>query len=159
MSNGAAIEWEACAIDELDARAWHDILKLRIDVFIVEQNCPYPELDGLDLEALHVTGFSAEGWPVAYCRILPPQRDGLPPHIGRVVVEKAHRGTGLGKQLMRVALRSVRQRYGSPHSALAAQAHLQAFYEELGYRVTSEAYILDGIPHVDMERSADHPLT
>lgn len=151
MSNEGRIDWRTCAFSELDVRSWHDILKLRIDVFVVEQNCPYPELDGLDLHALHVIGCDAQHRPVAYCRILPPHKDGLP-HIGRVVVDKAHRGSGIGKQLMREALRSVERKYGSPRSALAAQAYLQAFYEELGYRVTSAVYPLDGIPHIDMMR-------
>jgi ElaA protein len=149
MSSRRSIEWRTCAFSELDVRSWHDIVKLRIDVFVVEQNCPYPELDGPDLEALHVIGFDTQNRPVAYCRILPPQKDGLP-HIGRVVVDKAHRGSGLGKQLMREALRSVERKYGSPRSAVAAQAYLQAFYEGLGYRVISEVYPWDGIPHVDM---------
>ena len=149
MSSRGSIEWRTRAFSELDVRSWHDIVKLRIDVFVVEQNCPYPELDGPDLEALHVIGFDTQHRPVAYCRILPPQKDGLP-HIGRVVVDKAHRGSGLGKQLMREALRSVERKYGSPRSAVAAQAYLQAFYEGLGYRVISEVYPWDGIPHVDM---------
>lgn len=149
MSKDLSVHWRTCAFGELDVHAWHDILKLRIDVFVVEQNCAYPELDGLDMDALHVTGIDAQGRTDAYCRILPPQKDGLP-HIGRVVVHKAHRGSGLGKLLMLEALRAVERNYGSPRSVLAAQAHLQAFYGSLGYHATGEAYVLDGIPHVDM---------
>ncbi len=151
MRNEGSIDWKTCAFSELDVRTWHDIVKLRIDVFVVEQNCPYPELDGLDLDALHVVGIDAHHRPVAYCRILPPQKDGLP-HIGRVVVDKAHRGSGLGKELMLEALRSVDRHYGSPRSAVAAQAYLQAFYEALGYRVISDVYPWDGIPHIEMVR-------
>jgi len=151
MSNERSIGWKTCAFSELDARTWHDIVKLRIDVFVVEQNCPYPELDGLDLDALHVIGFDTQQRPVAYCRILPPQQDGLP-HIGRVVVDNAHRRSGLGKQLMLEALRSVKHQFGSPRSALAAQAYLQRFYEGFGYRVSSDVYPWDGIPHIDMVR-------
>lgn len=156
MSNEGAIDWRTCAFSELDVRTWHDILKLRIDVFVVEQNCPYPELDGLDLDALHVIGFDTEHQPVAYCRILPPQKDGLP-HIGRVVVDKARRGERLGKQLMKEALRTVERTYGNQQSALAAQRYLQAFYEAFGFRATGGVYQLDGIPHVDMTLSEGSP--
>jgi ElaA protein len=156
MSNGTSIDWKTCAFDELDVRTWHDILKLRIDVFVVEQDCPYPELDGLDLDALHVIGFDTQHQPVAYCRILPPQKDGLP-HIGRVVVDKARRGERLGKQLMIEALRAVERTYGNRQCALAAQCYLQAFYEAFGFHTTGEVYQLDGIPHMDMTLSEDSP--
>jgi ElaA protein len=134
----------------LGTRELHDILRLRVDVFVVEQNCPYPELDGLDLEAIHVVGKLADNTVVAYCRILPPQKDGLP-HIGRVVVPTEYRGQGLGKELMNEALQVLRLNFGSERSAIAAQAHLQKFYADFGYVVTGPEYLLDGIPHVDME--------
>ena len=137
----------------LDASALHDILRLRVDVFVVEQHCPYPELDGLDPVALHVIGRHVGGPLTAYARILPPGADGLP-HVGRVVVAKADRGRGLGNYLMEQVLQALQGQYGGMRSALAAQAHLQVFYETHGFARTGAPYLLDGIPHVDMAREA-----
>lgn len=146
--------WSVLGLEGMEARLLHDILRLRVDVFVVEQHCAYPELDGLDAEAAHVVGRQAGGAVVAYCRILPPGADGLP-HIGRVVVAPAHRGKGHGRQLMHEALQVVRLCHGSARSALAAQAHLQKFYAEFGFVATGPEYLLDGIPHVDMVRGGN----
>ena len=137
--------------NQLSTRELHDLLKLRIDVFVVEQHCPYPELDGRDLEALHLLGRTADGALIACARILPPAEDGLP-RIGRVAVHEAHRAQGIAHALMRFTLDEIEQRYGSNRSKLSAQSHLQAFYAKHGYRPVSDEYLEDGIPHVDMER-------
>ena len=149
MSSVQQLQWSVFDFSELDAQLFHDIVKLRIDVFVVEQNCPYPEVDGEDPDALHVVGRQADGALVAYARILPPSTDGIP-HVGRVVVHKEHRGTGLGKRVMQEAFEVLRERYGSTRSAIAAQTHLQQFYMDLGYVRTGADYLWDGIPHVDM---------
>ena len=146
--------WSVSGFERLSARLLHDVLRLRVDVFVVEQNCPYPELDGLDLDAIHIVGLLADDTVIAYCRILPPQGDGMP-HIGRVVVPPGYRGKGIGKELMQRALQVLHFNYGSERSALAAQAHLQKFYAEFGYSVNGPEYLLDGIPHVDMMRGED----
>ena len=153
MSNMQQLQWSVFDFPELGPQLFHDILKLRIDVFVVEQNCPYPELDGSDIDALHIVGRKADGTVVAYARILPPQADGLP-HIGRVVVVMEYRQKGVGKRLMEVTLEAVVQRYGRRRSVLAAQAHLRQFYAELGYVTNGEEYLLDGIPHVEMLRDS-----
>ena len=149
MSGMEQLQWSVFDLSELDARLFHDIVKLRVDVFVVEQSCPYPELDGQDCDAVHVIGRTGNGEVAAYARILPPQADGLP-HIGRVVVAKEHRGMGLGKRVMQEAFQVLRQRYGNTRSAIAAQTHLQQFYTDLGYVRTGTDYLWDGIPHVDM---------
>ncbi|MBK8583654.1 MAG: GNAT family N-acetyltransferase [Flavobacteriales bacterium] len=149
MTGAQQFQWSVLRFSELDTRLFHDVLRLRVDVFVVEQNCPYPELDGLDLDALHIVGRDANGAVAAYARILPPQADGVP-HIGRVVVAMEQRRNHVGKRLMEVTLDALEQQYGSKRSALAAQAHLQKFYAELGYVTTGAEYMLDGIPHVDM---------
>lgn len=149
MSGRDQLRWSLFEFSELDAKLLHDILKLRVDVFVVEQNCPYPEVDGRDPGALHLVAARPDGALAAYARIFPPQADGYP-HIGRVVVSKELRGTGLGMRLMQEVFLLLRQRYGSASSAIAAQTHLQRFYTELGFVRTSEQYIWDGIPHVDM---------
>jgi|JI6StandDraft_1071083.scaffolds.fasta_scaffold00573_11 ElaA protein len=149
MTGAQQFQWSVLRFSELDTRLFHDVLRLRVDVFVVEQNCPYPELDGLDLDALHIVGRDANGAVAAYARILPPHADGVP-HIGRVVVAMEQRRNHVGKRLMEVTLDALEQQYGSKRSALAAQAHLQKFYAELGYVTTGAEYMLDGIPHVDM---------
>lgn len=147
----STITWRIAAFEELTTREFHDLLRLRIDVFVVEQACPYPELDGLDITALHVMGTNEQGDLVAVARILPPVNDG-PPHIGRVVVRIDHRGLGIATALMHTAIAHTEQRYGPCIIALAAQAHLEHFYAQLGFVRHGQVYDLDGIPHVDMER-------
>ncbi len=154
MSGTTPLQWSVYPFAALGTRLFHDILRLRINVFVVEQQCPYPELDGLDREALHIIGQHADGAVVAYARILPPGSDALP-HVGRVVVGLQERRKGTGRLLMEQVLIALRSQYGSACSALAAQAHLQNFYGELGYVAVSAEYALDGIPHVDMVRNGD----
>ncbi len=154
MSGMQDLKWSAHPFNELNVELLYAILRLRVDVFVVEQECPYPEVDGQDPEALHLVARRADGALMAYARILPPKADGYP-HIGRVVLPKEQRGTGLGKRLMQEALQVLRERYGSARSAIAAQTHLEQFYKDLGYVKTSEDYLWDGIQHVDMVLNED----
>lgn len=147
------IHWQLLRFTDMDARLLHDLIRLRVDVFVVEQQCPYQELDGLDPDALHVAGMDAQGNPVACCRILPPEQHG-PPHIGRVAVAKHRRGEGLGRRVMETAHAAVREHFGPVATAVAAQAYLRRFYQDLGYAAIGDEYPLDGIPHVDMIRPA-----
>jgi len=149
--NTPALQWLALPFRQLSVERLHDLLRLRVDVFIVEQQCLYPEIDGRDPEAVHVLGYGADGRLRAYARILPPQGEGVP-HIGRVVVHPDDRGLRLGAIVMQEALRASERIHGTPRSAVAAQAHLQKFYEGLGYVRTGDVYDWDGIPHVDMLR-------
>ncbi|MBL0127318.1 MAG: GNAT family N-acetyltransferase [Flavobacteriales bacterium] len=139
--------------DELTVRELHDILRLRVDVFVVEQACAYAEVDGKDPSAIHVMGWSGDDL-IACARILPPEPDGLP-HVGRVVVAADHRGKGLAQRMMDRIMEILDSTYGSKRSELAAQAHLQKFYERSGYVRVSEEYPWDGIPHVDMRHGAE----
>lgn len=143
--------WIIKRFEELTLNELHDLLRLRVDVFVVEQNCPYPELDGLDHDATHIMALDDEGLLLAYARLLPPYDDGVP-HIGRVVVRTEARGKGLASHLMQRALSEVERRWGSARSALAAQAHLEHFYGQHGFVRIGTDYLLDGIPHVDMRR-------
>ena len=145
----STITWHVKPFDDLSGREVHDIMRLRVDVFVVEQRCVYPEIDGQDPLALHVMGISQNGPLAAYARILPPHGS-EPPHIGRVIVDPAFRGNHLGRHLMHHALHAVELLYGSRRSALAAQAYLVGFYGSFGYVATGKAYLWDGIPHVDM---------
>ncbi|MFI5928109.1 GNAT family N-acetyltransferase [Micromonospora sp. NPDC051543] len=134
---------------DLDARTLHDLLKLRIDVFVVEQNCPYPELDGRDVEpgTRHVWLTDGDAL-MAYLRIL-ADPDGVA-RIGRVVVAPAARGGGHAGRLMAAALDLV----GDRPCVLEAQSHLVAFYARHGFTVSGPEYVEDGIPHTPMRRDA-----
>jgi ElaA protein len=145
------MELHVASFADLDTRTLYDLLRLRVDVFVVEQKCAYPELDGRDTEpeTRHVW-LSRDGAPVAYLRIL--SNPGGAARIGRVVVAAAERGTGAAGRLMAAALAEI----GDRPSVLHAQAHLVRFYERYGYAVTGPEYLEDGIPHVPMARPALH---
>ena len=148
------LSWTIKPFAEISVQEWHDLLRLRVDVFVVEQNCPYAELDGLDPTAMHVFATDEKGDIVAYARVLPPDAHGLP-HIGRVVGRKDLRGLGIATEAMQHALEVVKRLFGSYRSALAAQTHLEVFYAKFGFLRTGEDYMWDGIPHVDMMREAE----
>jgi ElaA protein len=132
---------------ELDAGTLYALLRLRVDVFVVEQDCPYSELDGRDTEAgtWHVWR-SAGGRPVGYLRIMQEPDGGA--RIGRVCVAADARGTGLARQLMAAAL----DRVGDRACVLDAQSHLADFYGGFGFAPTGPEFIEDGIPHIPMRR-------
>lgn len=142
-------ELRTASFADLNARTFHDLLKLRIDVFVVEQNCPYPELDGRDVEpGTRHLWLTDGGGPLAYLRIL-ADPDGTA-RIGRVVVAPAARGGGQAGRLMAAALEVV----GSRPCVLDAQSHLVAFYTRHGFTVSGPEYVEDGIPHLPMRRAA-----
>jgi ElaA protein len=132
---------------ELDTTTLYRLLKLRVDVFVVEQACAYPELDGRDTEAATVHLWAEQdGEVTGYLRILD---DGAVARIGRVLTTRSARGTGLGGRLMERALSEV----GDRPSVLDAQSYLVAFYERYGYTVTGPSYVEDGISHTPMARA------
>lgn len=137
--------------DDLTLAELHDLLQLRTDVFVVEQQCAYAEIDGMDPIAIHLLGHH-QGLILAYARILPPGSDGVP-HIGRVVVRKEYRGKGLASTLMHYAIKEAESAFGTKSCALAAQAHLEPYYGRFGFVRVGAEYLWDGIPHVDMHRS------
>lgn len=134
--------------DALDAAAGYRLWALRESVFVVEQDCPYQELDGRDLESgtRHVWVDSPAG-PVGYLRILD---DVSTERIGRVLVAPSHRGLGLSGALMRAALAEI----GDRPSVLDAQSPLAGWYATFGYRQDGAEFIEDGIPHTPMRRDA-----
>lgn len=131
---------------ELDTATLYRILKLRVDVFVVEQECAYPELDGRDPEPATVHLWSEEGGEITgYLRILD---DGEVARIGRVLTAKRARGTGLAGRLMERALAEI----GDRPSVLDAQSHLVPFYQRYGYVQSGPSFVEDGIPHTPMRR-------
>lgn len=146
-----SITWTIKPFADLSGQEVHDMLRLRVDVFVVEQQCIYPEIDGQDPTALHILGRTEQDQLAAYARILPAQADGMP-HLGRFVVHPEFRGLRLGHTLIEVALAEAQRWTGSSASALAAQTHLEALYAQHGFQRTGADYDWDGIPHVDMVR-------
>ncbi len=139
----------AAGFDELDARVLHDIVRLRIDVFVVEQHCPYAELDGRDVEPGTRHLWAGDGGRiVAYLRVL-VEPDGSR-RIGRVCVAGSHRGTGLARRLVAEAQTQAGTQAPGADVVLDAQAHLVGWYEWLGYRAAGEEFMEDGIPHLPM---------
>ncbi|MFD1744395.1 GNAT family N-acetyltransferase [Rhizobium helianthi] len=137
-------------LEEFSAVDLYALLRLRVDVFVVEQACAYPELDGDDLNALHLR-FLQDGLPIACARIFQPSPSAHP-RIGRVAVSKDHRGEGLGAALMAEALSTCELAFPSQPIEISAQSYLLAFYTSLGFRPISEEYVEDGLPHIDMLR-------
>ncbi len=145
------IVWQCLDFDHLDTRTLYDLLALRTAVFVVEQNCPYQELDGKDTSAWHLLGHQA-GKLVATARILSPGISYEGASIGRVVTDPSTRGQGLGVQLMDEAVRRCIERFPDHPIEIGAQAHLEAFYGRFGFKANSDSYLEDGIPHIDMIR-------
>jgi ElaA protein len=135
--------------EELDIYELYALLGLRNDVFILEQDCHYRDIDGKDLKGHHVL-LKDRGEMVAYARIL-PQGISYDDYvsIGRVLTKGTHRGIGLGKELMNYTLEET-QRLHPGKIKISAQAHLEKFYNELGFFPTGETYLEDDIPHIGM---------
>ncbi len=135
--------------DELTKTELYDLLSLRAEVFIVEQECAYQDLDGKDKEALHILGKS-EDEVVAYARVFKPGFYFEEASIGRIVVAPANRTEGLGKDIVLGAEKAIIQYYGACSVKLSAQSYLLRFYNDLGYQSIGEEYLEDGIPHIAM---------
>ena len=132
---------------ELSTKELYEILKLRVDVFVVEQNCPYPEIDGNDENAYHVFMKDDEGIQ-AYLRVLPPKTTFPEIAIGRVIAKK--RRCGLGSKLMQEGIRVAQEQFESPGIRIEAQVYARKFYENLGFQQTSQEFLEDGIAHIEM---------
>lgn len=146
------MKWVARSFGELSAGELYGLLKLRADIFVVEQECAYADTDGKDQKALHLMGYQGDDL-VACARIFGPGDYLDQVSIGRVAVKRDHRGQALGKELMHRALETVRERWGAEPVALSAQTYLRKFYKELGFVETGREYLEDGIPHIKMIRA------
>ncbi|MFN0052403.1 MAG: GNAT family N-acetyltransferase [Planctomycetales bacterium] len=152
--NAQPPEWELVWVwkefHHLTSHEVYEMLRFRQEVFVVEQNCPFAEIDGRDRNAWHLFGVSATGECVGYLRLLPPEVGGNGLSLGRVIVRQAARRAGLGRQLMQEGLRRAREAYPGHAIRLFAQQHLEPFYAALGFQTDGPMYLEDGIPHVPM---------
>jgi ElaA protein len=149
------LDWVQRTGDQLDAVTLHDLLAVRAAVFVVEQECAYLDVDGLDLApgTLHLIARHA-GEIAAYARILAPDETHPTPRIGRVIVTRAARGRQLGRRLLERAIAATEATHPGTAIELGAQAHLAGFYASLGFVAVGEPYDEDGIPHLWMRRTA-----
>ncbi|HHW7570219.1 TPA: GNAT family N-acetyltransferase [Mannheimia haemolytica] len=140
------LSWYAKRFDELSTQELFEIYYARTAVFVVEQNCPYQEIDHKDLQAVHFFAKNATNL-TAYCRLI-PANDGV--HIGRVFVVKENRGSGLARELVQKAMDYCGEHFPAQPIHAQAQSYLQGFYESFGFKAVSEVYLEDGIAHLDM---------
>jgi ElaA protein len=146
------IRWQWCGLVDLTALQLYELLAARSAVFVVEQNCVYQDMDGLDLDALHLIGWS--GTQVAAClRLLAPGVKFPEASLGRVVTARPFRGTGVGREMLTLAVRRLDEEYPTQPNRIGAQSRLQKFYGEFGFRTVSDVFMEDGIPHVEMLRN------
>lgn len=144
------MDWNTYQFDDLTSRKLYDFLKLRVDVFIVEQDCPYHELDGLDQESIHMA-YTENDRTLAYARLVPAGVKYGVPSIGRVIVHPDARSRGLAKELLAKSIDYIFTEWQAEEIQLQGQVYLKRFYESFGFVPVSEEYDEDGIPHVDMK--------
>ena len=143
------MQWFLKTFNELTLDEFHSILKLRIDVFVVEQNCPYPELDNKDQLAYHFF-CKNNNEVIAYTRIFKPGNYYQEAAFGRVVVHQDFRKQKLGKQLIKKTIVESYKLFGNVPIKIGGQTYLKKFYESFGFKQVGEEYLEDGIPHVYM---------
>ena len=146
------LNWTIKPFDELTLTELYALLQLRVEVFVVEQNCPFQDLDGQDDRAYHLLGYSAAGELAAYARLFDAGISYEQVAIGRVAVSPAHRRRGLGQELLRQAIAQCEVLFGAQPIKLGAQQYLERFYQGFGFVQCGEGYLEDGIPHIPMLR-------
>lgn len=152
MSLQATFTW--LPFTNLSPQQLYALLKLRSEVFVVEQNCVFLDLDDHDQNALHLLMHDASGTLIGYSRLLPPGDKYAEASIGRVVVSTAVRSSGAGRRLMAESVRGARAEYPGQPNLIWAQAHLERFYASFGFVTETEPELEDGIPHIKMRLAA-----
>ena len=143
------LKWVFKKFDELTAAELYAIIKLRNEVFVVEQNCVYQDADDKDQLSYHLTGWDGVTL-VAYTRIIPPGISYAEASIGRVVTSPKYRKTGAGKILMQESITQVFSQFNCSKIKIGAQVYLTKFYESIGFFKSGDEYLEDGIPHIEM---------
>jgi len=144
------MQWILKKFHDLTVDEFHDILQLRINIFVVEQNCPYPELDDRDKIAFHFFGINKENKIIAYTRIFKPGDYYEEAAFGRVVVHQDYRNQKIGFQLVEQTIIEIHKLFGNINIKIGAQTYLNNFYQSFGFHQVGDDYIEDGIPHIHM---------
>jgi len=147
--------YKCLSFSQLSNIELYELMALRQEVFVVEQDCPYLDADGKDQEAWHLLGYDEQGKLIAYTRLLDKGTTYLNYiSIGRVVTSPAARGKGYGGQIMNESIRQIQHLYGAQDIKISAQVYLEQFYRSMGFESIGEGYLEDDIPHIAMIRPA-----
>lgn len=146
------IEFKIKRFNELSTNELYKLLRLRSEVFVVEQNCVYQDIDNKDQKAIHVLGYLNQEL-IACSRVFAPGDYFEFASIGRVLVAEKQRANSFGHDLMRVSIEAVEQNFQTSKITISAQEYLKKFYESHGFNQTSESYLEDGIPHIEMKKT------
>ncbi len=147
------LRWRFAPFDKLTPREVHDLYQARIEVFVIEQNCLFQDVDGVDPACWHLLGRQGDAL-VAYCRLVPPGVKYPEPSIGRVLTSRAARRSGAGRALMAESLARAQELWPGQTIRIGAQHYLERFYGNFGFVQASAPYDEDGIPHIEMLRPA-----
>lgn len=147
------LTWTLKPFDELTLTELYELLRLRVAVFVVEQNCPFQDIDDTDNRAYHLLGYTEKGELAAYARLFDAGISYEQVAIGRVAVALAHRRHGLGQEVMRQAVAQCEVLFGPQDIKIGAQLYLEGFYHSFGFVQCGEGYLEDGIPHIPMMRN------
>jgi len=143
------VTWILKPFERLTAPELYAVLRLRNEVFVVEQQCIYADTDDKDQQAFHLLGFHGE-MLAAYARLFAPGKHFTEAAIGRIVTAPSRRRTGLGKMLMHKSIEIVRRMHGNVDIRIGAQCYLEKFYNAFGFQAAGASYLEDGIPHIEM---------
>lgn len=146
------IEIEVKTFEELTTQELYDLLQLRSEVFVVEQDCVYQDIDGKDKKALHILGYKGKEL-VAYTRVFKCGEYFENASIGRVVVKEEERKYNYGYDIMQASIEAIKRHYNDTKIKISAQTYLKRFYNNLEFKEIGEEYLEDGIPHIAMIRS------
>ncbi|QCX53078.1 GNAT family N-acetyltransferase [Elizabethkingia sp. JS20170427COW] len=145
--------WKVKTFNELTTEELYQLIRLRIEIFILEQEAPYQDCDNYDQQALHIWA-EIDGEVAAYCRMFDKGIKYPEASIGRVISNSKFRGTGLGKKLISLALETMKNKYANPDIRISAQNYLLPFYGSFGFIPEGETYLEDNLPHTEMFRKA-----
>ena len=143
------LNWVYKSFEELTTNELYTILALRSEVFIVEQNCVYQDVDGKDKKSFHLMAWNGNEL-IAYTRIVPPGISFSEASIGRVITSARYRGLGIGVTLLEKSIHHTLESYQTHQIRIGAQLYLQKFYEGFGFIAQGEEFLEDGIPHIEM---------
>ena len=146
------IVWQTKAFKDLAVDEYFEILYLRTEIFIVEQDCPYQEVDEKDRQSFHLFGSAENGKVIAVTRVLPAGVSYKEISIGRVALKKEYRGKGIADELMEETIQFIENKFGKQRIRISAQVYLLNYYNKHGFEQVGESYLEDNIPHIEMVR-------